>query len=294
MRISSAADITNEFVQFEYFRAQLPPDLPDLDAAAIATNIAALPSPADSQQAMAAANRALGPGRGGDPSIPRYPRAGGSVAYTSWIDTTVRSIAKAIVDTLTPPVRSPKLATVMSVVRWRRFYSSHYWVNGTLVGTTFTLSNNFGGVGWNGWSYGDGQSFFSADVPDPGLFPHEMAHSLQVTHFSAGNFAWKHHHLLWPDCLMSYGNGLGYIVRPAGAVGPAAGARVDTGWPDLTPAPVPPAAPIRLPAIAISVNPTATHGQLTGKGELCGKCILKLRGWNEEELPVAWHHPDLF
>jgi hypothetical protein len=291
--ISGAAGITNELVQFEYFRVKLPPGVPAADAAAMATKIAALPTPTTSQQAMAAAATALGAGGGATPSIPVFAGAGGINAYVSWIDSTVGTIAKKILDKLTPPVKPPKLVTVMSVVRWRRYYASSYWVSGTPTGTTYTQSN-FGGLGWNGFAFGDGQSFFSADVPDPGLFPHEMAHTLQLTHFSAYNFSWKHHHLLWPDCLMSYGNGLGYIARPIGAVGPGAGARVDTGWPDLAPAPAPPAPPIRLPAIAITVMPTATHPQLTGKGELCGKCVLKLRGWKEEELPVAWRHPDLF
>ena len=29
-------------------------------------------------------------------------------------------------------------------------------------------------------------------------------------------------------------------------------------------------------------------------GSPCAKCILKLRGWDEEVLPCAWNHPDLF
>lgn len=294
--IPNAAGIQNFLIQFDHWRAQLPPGVPAADAAAMATIVAALPANTTSAQAMAAAAAALGAGGGGAPAIPVFAGAGGRAWYENWIDSMIIGIAQRILNALTPPVNPP---TVMNVVRWPEFYDPAMWASGAPTGGGYTNAN-IRWWSWNGFALGGGQSYFATGHPDPGVFPHEMAHTLQLVHFSAGNFCWKHHHLLSPDCLMSYGSTRGYIPQPAGAVG--VGATVDSGWPDLVPAALPggavapsnpPAAP-GSPTIEITVLPTMTHGALVGKGELCGKCGLKLRGWMEETLPVAWGHPDLF
>jgi hypothetical protein len=300
--IRVAANITNFFVQFDHFRAKLPPGIPEKAAAGIATRVAALPANTTSVQAMTAAAAALGTHSDDDPSIPVFDGDGGAAAYAGWIDGTTLSITKKILEALTPSRERP---LVMNVVRWPEYFPAALWVNGAPIGGTYVNADpgSIRWLQWNGWSLGGGQSFFINGRLDPGVFPHEMAHTLQLAHFTAGDFNWKHHHLPWPDCLMSYGHTRGYIPRPIGAVGPVgAGTTVETGWPDVVPAVMPPnarqpsnppAAP-GSPTIAITVFPTAAHPQLTGKGELCGKCGLKLRGWKEEALPVAWPHPDLF
>ncbi len=300
--IRVAANITNFFVQFDHFRVQLPPGTPEKAAPGIATIVAALPAKTTSVQAMTAAAAALGTHSDDDPSIPVYDGDGGAAAYAGWIDGTTQSITKKILEVLTPSKERP---LVMNVVRWPEYYPATLWVNGAPIGGTYVnaVPGSVRGFQWNGWSLGGGQSFFVNGHLDVGVFSHEMGHSLQLAHFIALDFNWKHHHISWPECLMSYGGVRGYIRRPHGAVGPiGAGATVETGWPDVVPAVMPPGAvwpsapqpAPGSPTIEITVLATAAHPPQPGKGELCGKCGLKLRGWKEEVLPIAWPHPDLF
>ena len=115
------------------------------------------------------------------------------------------------------------------------------------------------------------------------------------------NFGWKHHDLNTPGCLMSYTFTEGHIWPPAGAVGPVSpggtpapgadpwplsmgGTDVEHGWPHWD----------ANPNNGNNVEDCIKIGPGIALGGLCAKCLLKLSGWDEEKLPVAWRHPDLF
>jgi hypothetical protein len=88
---------------------------------------------------------------------------------------------------------------------------------------------------------------------------------------------------------MSYKQGSSFIDRPDGALAPAGGT-VDTGWPHTHTFTDASKVTHTTAAIEISV-------EKYGGGDVkafCAKCGLKLRGWNDEVLPCAWLHPDLF
>jgi hypothetical protein len=134
-------------------------------------------------------------------------------------------------------------------------------------------------------------------------FPHEMGHALNLVHFVAENFAWKHHDVNNPNCLMSYTYTTGFIRRndaAAFARGPggtgavsAAGGTPETGFPHVVPG-----VPFPDPAAGATAANTGENCIQFGRGlvplNFCAKCVLKLRGWNDELLPFAWLHPDLF
>lgn len=116
-------------------------------------------------------------------------------------------------------------------------------------------------VGTAGFCRGSGQALFFTVGGNPDTYEHEMTHSLHLVHFSTGsktNSGWKHHDHGYQSCKQGYYNQAYTVPLPTGAVGPA-----------------------------ININ--------TGARNLyCGKCALKLRGWNEELLPCNWSHPDVF
>jgi hypothetical protein len=74
-------------------------------------------------------------------------------------------------------------------------------------------------------------------------------------------------------------------------VGPNGGT-ADTGWPDVVPG-VRPGSLSIAPGVATGDRTIAFNAPIAPGGP-CAKCTLKLRGWNEEKLPCAWNHPDLF
>ncbi|MEP7123554.1 MAG: hypothetical protein ABJE95_21680 [Byssovorax sp.] len=316
--IGVKANITNQFVQFEHFRVFMPPGIPPGDRAAVATALAALPVPTLSTAAMAAAAGVLGGPAGGAPAIPMYAGGGGAMGYFWWMTGINLAIAGAILDAITPqaaplapgPPPVPAPPPVMNVVRWDDFYQMTTWFKGTPSGGTYNLAANATTIHITGYCRGNGQSYFSTSTVtgDPTTFGHEMGHSLQLSHFAGGNFCWKHHHLLSPDCRMSYNYTHGYILQPVGAAGPVGGAATeDTGWPDTIPQDllgnlaIPLGSPTPVPAplpgartIDITVLPKGARAVALPIGHICAKCALKIRGWKDEPLPVAWKHPDLF
>jgi hypothetical protein len=153
-------------------------------------------------------------------------------------------------------LRIPQQANprTQKMLRWPELFED-VWDDGTPGAMTT------GGLTLAGYCRGSGQAFFFSVGGNADTFEHEMGHSVLLAHFaaaSATNFCWKHHDHGTPSCLMGYHNGSFPVPLPAAAVG----------------------API-------TINTGA-------RGAPCSKCLLKLRGWNEEKLPCNWTHPDVF
>ena len=181
------------------------------------------------------------------------------------------------------------------MLRWHSLSDDSLWKELTNVYGPGTVETN--DTVWQGMYMGDGQTLFYASAVDAPLFAHEMGHSLNLAHFVAEDVSWKHHHLGSPDRLMSYDYTEGHIWKPAGGtVGPVHGAPVvsadpwpiayggtdvEHGWPH------------RDNDGANDVD-CIRYGTGIAPGQFCAKCLLKLRGWNDEKLPSSWTHPDLF
>jgi len=362
------ADIKNIFVPYDHYRDQLPPNTPAnrVNAASnaitmpVAVPVAAgglaagtLSAAAMSHvqarytalEAAAAAAAAPGPPPGAAAADEALNGAATLLAvhpgpnpsdYSDYIDGVTDTHFQRLLDKLIPRAPQPKS---MQVIRWPQFQDHPIWIDGAppladpaSVAGAFTIGADFG----------DGQAFFVTETaPDTVLFPHEMGHSAHLAHYVAENFEWKHHHVLQPDCMMSYTYPTGFIVQPAVPAGPILPATpTDEGWPHRIPlAPPPPGGPPPvvgappppppLPAPysidpAFDPSPAAHGGGAAGRaaaaalsgtpcirldaiphahfglpaspapGGPCAKCMLKLRGWNDSVLPVAWKHPDLF
>lgn len=302
VRMDNPTHIQDEFAPFDHYRVQLPPfpDFPDMQRL-FSDEIAGLDPGTSSAAALAATDvrynawDVLGqpvvaaPGR----LIARYP--GTADDYGEWVDNISDAISGEILDVLTPqPVQQPPKS--MPAVRWPRLYHHSVWINGNTGATNDTYTEGF--------CSGGGQTFFQSHDLAPTLFTHEMGHSTHLSHFVGDpasavlpDLCWKHHDLNSQDCLMSYDYTSGYIPKPGGAVGPTGGgAAVDTGWPDAVPDPKPTWNDDSA-SIAAGVNALDDTIQFTTPRVIsgaCAKCILKLRGWDEEVLPCAWKHPDLF
>ena len=244
---------------------------------------------------------------GGAVLVPIYT-AGNASHYASWASGRGTKVANALLLAITPPTPSSAQPKSMPVMRWPEYFQHGVWIDAktNLTGVPDFRETSLVTLGFcspNGWS------MFEAQTHDATVstFTHEMGHGLHLSHFvvDGNDFNWKQHHLLSGDCLMSYGHTSGYIPRPGGAVGPTGGgAAVDTGWPHsvlpekpATPPPAPPYRPENYLSMDTSVavgDPTIAFVAPTAVGAACAKCILKLRGWNEEKLPSAWKHPDLY
>jgi hypothetical protein len=296
--LDSNKKVTNNFVQYDYYREKLPPNFP-ANRRKLATNIiAAQPKGTDSPTVgaaiLAAIGTHVGPGDAAlDAGLTRISVYGGTsdqyffAAFGRWKDT----IAYQIVDTLTPRDAQPRK---MNAVRWENLHETPFWNDfaGGAVNTT--------GMSWEGECMGDGNSLFRAGTPSATLFAHEMGHSTHLAHFVGMNFCWKHHDLATPGCLMSYTFTRGFIFPSGGQVGPETagpyvdpaepwplahgGTDVEHGWPHWGPN------PNNGDAIEFCIR----YGASIALGGLCAKCLLKLCGWDEEKLPVGWLHPDLF
>lgn len=311
VRMDNPTHIQDEFAPFDHYRAALPP-IATANAAfrlkvqkLFSLAIAGLDpgtSPVDAQAACFARFNTWD--TGGQPAIPNparlIPRHPGTAdQYGDWVDGIADAISGEILDVLTPkPVQQPPKS--MPAVRWPRLYHHSVWINGLTGATNSTYTEGF--------CSGGGQTFFQSHDLAPTLFTHEMGHSTHLSHFVGDPYSnvqpdlcWKHHDLNSEDCLMSYTYPSGYIQKPVGAVGPTGGgAAVDTGWPHVVPAPKPTwngnSASIAAGAAAgdDTIAFTATPAAPRAIGGACAKCTLKLRGWDEELLPCAWKHPDLF
>lgn len=285
------SDVNNEFVRFDAYRVQLPPGVPMADQAAISAALNALPAGTSSLAAMAAAAPLLG-GGGGPGGTPIFAGAGGTTGYFLWLLGVNLAIAQNIMSaaTMTPGSATP---AVINVVRWPDFYQVWTWNNGAPIAGTYGPGNTTD-MHVEGYSAGNGQSYFSTVSSKASVFAHEIGHSLNLLHFAGMNFCWKHHNLMSLECKMSYDWTHGYIPQPPGAVGPVGGAAAkDTGWPDVVPAVIPAGSPAPTAPPAVAGAPTIEIASLV-VNDFCPKCALKLRGWKEDVLPVAWRHPDLF
>jgi hypothetical protein len=293
------SDIRNQMARYDSYREQLPPGvaLPNL-----ATNIVnAQPVGTPSQAVGIAINNAAG-GIVVDPpltagiaaALPVY--GGGADDYFMNAMGRWDTIVHGVVDVLTPVDAQPRK---MNVVRWQNLHETNFWND--LTGGVVAVCN----LTWEGECMGDGNSIFLAANISATLFAHEMGHSAFLAHFIGMDVNWKHHDLNTPGCLMSYNFTRGWIWKPGGAVGPSGaaagpgvepwplaygGTDVEHGWPhrDRNPATASPAHPLGVRENCIR------YGRNLALGGFCAKCILKLSGWDEEKLPAAWLHPDLF
>ena len=293
VNLANNAAVLNVFVPFDHYRVFLPGDMPANRVNTAANVIAGLAAGTTSRLAgvavvaqftamgAAAPDQALSVGVA---AIPVHANSG--KAYSDWVLGQIRTHRQTLMNALTPGMAQPKS---MQVLRWPNLHDSPIWSNAVPMGSQ--------GMTITGFEVGNGQSFFRTNGVDAALFAHEMGHGSHLVHYVAGNFGWKHHHVLQPDCMMSYNFPTGFIVQPGGAVGPVGGvATDDTGWPGVVPAALPnpsqivAGTPAGTPCIQLDAIPPG-HA---APGVPCAKCLLKLRGWREDLLPVAWNHPDLY
>ena len=309
--MAADTDVKNYSVAWDFYREELPPGLPNLPNL-IANTIAGLPAGASSREVGQAVEQAItlhGPANpdvagliGGAVVIP--PSADSRPEYTKWFDGIWDDVQAELLDALIPRVKDPEH---VNVVRWPTLHEHGAW-NG------WDNANDvaqFNGMMTLGFSSGDAQSMFrTANLRHGGVraavaentFPHEMGHSLDLFHFVAENVAWKHHDVNNPNCLMSYTYTTGFIRRndaaaaaqgPGGAGAVSVGATPETGFPHVVPA-----APFPAPAAGAAAGDAGQNCIQFGPNlvplNLCAKCCMKLRGWNDELLPFAWRHPDLF
>jgi hypothetical protein len=314
--MTTNAHIKNYFLVWDAYREKLPPGIPANRRKLVANTIAARPVGTPTHTVGVSVRTAIaGHGGGGDANlnahvkkIPPYPSADPD-DYKGWLSGKWTDLRYKILDGLIPRDSSPEK---MNVVRWPFVHEHGAWIgynpaaalaNRALFSTSIT----------NGFCRGDGHSLFRTAGLDAArnriaattdTFPHEMGHSVNLVHFVAGNFAWKHHDVHSGDCLMSY-RYCGGILRqaqcngitrgPGGVTGPvAAGGTVETGWPHVVPGPPIPddtegadAAHIGNACIYYPPNVIVRNGP-------CAKCSLKARGWKDDVLPFAWLHPDVF
>jgi hypothetical protein len=264
-------NITDCFVQFDPYRAKLPPvGFPANRVGVVTRVIQQMCASGDLwSDVKALADIEVGAWAGAaDYAIAAIPNA----TETNMSDYVIEyllgqvwiPIAQPIVDHFTPQDGSPK---TMSLVRWPLLHDQSYKTT------------------WEGQCLGHGQALIHSLSADRGtikskasktLYSHEMGHSMHLVHFLGGNFGWKHHDLNFPQCMMSYSHISKQLDKPAAGVG--GGGSLDSGgWPDgnkkiyraLRDIPIPLDKP-------------------------CARCMLKLQGWDERKLPAAWNHPDLF
>jgi hypothetical protein len=267
MPMATNADVNDFFVQWEHYREQLPPGMPANRVNAVSNAIHALPRGTSPTAALAAAQAAINAqdAVAGGPGGPDAPLVGAAIPvfalsaarYSQWVYATAKAAATNHLNALTPGVVPP---VSMNVVRWTAYFW-RFWSDGT-SGAMLTAR-----LAVAGFSAGDGQSFFAVAPGEgnPDTFEHEMGHSAHLVHFITGNPAnsgWKHHDHQYPGCKMGYNN-----QPPAGFYS--------------VPLPAVPKGP------PINLNTGA-------RGAFCAKCLLKMRGWQEELLPCNWTHPDVF
>ncbi len=310
--------IRNDLVPIDAYRIQYPPGFPTNRQKIIAKFIHTLPAgtPSSSVRAQVQTKLAAIPATTGDdwffgwgvPSIALSPASWGPLDYFWWVVGLLSPPKQRILDAITPQSTQPK---EVKVVRWPFQHEQNLWDDGAnMTSTGMTLQGEY---------IGNSQSDFITGMLDRNLFQHEMGHSAHLVHFVGGNFGWKHHNILQTNCMMSYNWPIGFVPAPAGAVGPTgAGTARDKGWPhripplatlqalkagghpyNIDPAadPDPGKNPGGAVAAAASVNAPCIRMDAfppNPPADPCAKCILKLRGWQELVLPVAWNHPDLY
>ena len=217
---------------------------------------------------------------------------------------TIRDHLLALLAVSVPSAGRPRS---MVVVRWPRLYHHNIWTGAaTTPATNFTSKDGY----TNGVCFNSGQAMFETDTVNS-VFAHEMGHSLHLSHFVVGghDFNWKHHDMNKPDCIISYDWPTCFLpvdnwpaaVPPAhswdhlAGPGPATNPKParSKGWHDTEPAAWPNGSSHRLGAVNVA-RWTSKFGPEPTLTTLCAKCALKLRGWDEEKVPCAWTHPDLY
>jgi hypothetical protein len=300
LELTGPDKIENQFTAWDHYRVQLPPNYPANRRKVASEIIKGIARGTGSVAAMNAvateiARRVIGlketvfkVTKFNKPAIPVF--VGSVSAYNDWVEDMSDDISDALLNAVTPKaaVQPPK---TVPVVRWPVLYHETVWNDGMrgAFGTNNEYTTGFYAMG--------GQSFFKSNSPTD-TFEHEMGHSCHLSHLIGSiDFNWKHHDLNFPQCLESYDYTVGYIPKPPAIVGVTGGpATPGTGWPDTVPAPKPDIT--NIDAGAVAGEETIKLGRLEdvpiARAEPCAKCILKLKGWNEEVLPCAWDHPDLF
>ncbi len=301
--LRSNADVKNELAQYDYYREQLPPGIPANRVNVASNEVENHPPGTLSATVGAGVLNALGAHVGpadaalnaGVAALPIY--GGTADDYYDLADGIATDLAIAVMDALIPRDTEPRK---VSILRWHSLSDNRLWKK-VKDANLATRSIKVNTTVWQGMYMGDGQTLLYASTVAPSLFSHEMGHSAHLAHFVAEDVNWKHHHLGSPDCLMSYNYTKGNIWRPGAAVGPENPAgtampatpyplvfgvsNVEEGWPHRGRFPNPPANPW---------TGCIQYGPGIAPGQFCAKCLLKLRGWDEEKLPVSWTHPDLF
>jgi hypothetical protein len=311
------AAIRMDFIPIDAYRLQLPAGFPANRVNAASNVIAGLGAGTTSAAAMAAVQArmtAIGAGPDdalgvGVAAIPQSPAAWTSVDYFWWVTGQLGPPKTRILNALITQIAQPK---GVKVVRWPFLHENGLWDDGAnMISSTMTLQGEY---------LGNSQSDFITGIPFPTLFQHEMGHSAHLVHFVGGNCGWKHHNILQPSCMMSYSWPVAFVVMLPPRVGPTVpGTAPDLGWPNQVPTTAAANAlrgaghPYNIDP-AFDPRPAANSGGAAGAaaavgtpcirldaiaphpapGNPCAKCVLKLRGWQELVLPVAWNHPDLF
>ncbi|AUX43476.1 uncharacterized protein SOCE26_049250 [Sorangium cellulosum] len=257
--LASNADVRNEVVRWDHYRVLLPPGIPANRRQAVSNAIAALPAGTTPAAAMAAAQGAIAALAPLDPDPPL--NVGVAAIPLSPVGTSAAAYHAWVMRTVRA-VTHAQLDALTPQVNPPRVMSVLRWPNMFLD----IWNNGAGGmttaaVTVAGFCRGNGQSYFSTAGGNPDTFEHEMGHSVHLCHFSTGsvgNSCWKHHDHGYHACKMGYYNQAYAVPMPGGATGPN-----------------------------ININ--------TGARSLfCAKCLLKMRGWNDEVLPCNWTHPDVF
>jgi len=257
--LANNAAVTNEIVRWDHYRVRLPPGIAANRRNAVSNAIAAVAvgaAPAAAMAAARAAIAALAPGAA-DPAL----NVGVAAIPLSAAGTAPAAYHAWVMRTVRSVTHS-HLDALTPQVASPRSMSALRWPNMFLP-----IWNNGGGamstapVSVAGFCRGNGQSYFSTTGGNPDTFEHEMGHSVLLCHFSTGspgNSGWKHHDHGHQSCKMGYYNAAYAVPLPAAATGPAI--NINTGMRNL----------------------------------FCAKCLLKMRGWNDEVLPCNWTHPDVF
>jgi hypothetical protein len=194
--------------------------------------------------------------------IPASPVGDSDGDYVFFCLSVWNPIAQPIVDHFTPKEANPK---AVNLIRWKYLHDQSF------------------GVTWEGQSMGDTQALIHSGRASTTLYSHEMGHAMHLIHFLGGNFGWKHHDLNFPQCMMSYSHMTHRIAKPGGAVGANGASLENGGWPHQIGT-----------TGNYSINFPTLRSQNIALDKPCARCMLKLQGWNEEVLPAAWSHPDLF
>jgi hypothetical protein len=249
--------VTDNLVQWDYFRVRLPRLTNQVRGSRIAHSMKGADPVTVGQRVWSAA---AAPG-GAAPMIPVSAQSPND--YLGWVNGEIENKITEAVNGFIPVIVN---ARYVAVLRWPQTYYRRAWV-GTAVGNVAMILDG----DWTstlGMALGDGRMFFFSATCNDMTFKHELGHSLHLVHFMVGypdNTAWKQHDHRNPDCVMGYG---------------MAGVNTRYSVPNT--------------ANQAGVVPALELVHNLDRTCLCAKCLLKLRGWNDEVLPCDWDEPRVF